>query len=547
MAHTLRKKNKHTTTSKLRKKTLKGGNWEKIKRAFRLGPKKTDKQIAKPIEPPTQVSIQTTDEAYKNYMNDVVIKNETGSKPGDNKHTILANVMQKSFPDPFFFNKLDENITQLIPAKDTNDWENCLDKCYTENNHMVAKEIKSTAYMLKAITASFVVAKEDNKPGEKSKKNPKYIEFMFTGSYDDITGLWENDYKLFDIKINNPNEGEIDLDNLAAANRPKTGRLIMGFGPSASGKTHCASLVIELMRLIEPTGFPDFFLTIDGGVFREQSAVYQAIVAAANKSGIAGLSNLVSASFFAKGKTIFTSDIIKSAFRKYLAHQKEKGFIINLYVPETLGGCKKGLCRSKYSKYIDITGDNNWIGLMIYQHRTSCECPYTREYKCTGTTESGRERERQEGKKYSSGAWNWSYDNGNAAILEAPKYRFRIHNVGKHSGTHSLFEDLCDEKINTDSDELQKFFNHKNLVYIAGKVKTDDNCSLYSTECIHKPKTIKLNTTATVLRAAKAFSTLKKSPSNVKEPSAGPEEPTVAEELKEPKVSEEDNEYESNV
>lgn len=546
MAYSLKKKKLtyHYGNRKLKKTTLKGGGWSKVKKMLGL----SSKNVAS-----TQANITATNDYTKNndYMNGVIIKIATGNQ--DNPYQILNNnkeIMRKSFPDPNFFIQLEENIKQLIPATDTNDWEDCLDRCYTETSHMVVKEIKSTAYMLRTITKSFVIPKENKKSAAEAQNKKKNIEFILTSNVANITGIWEKDYKLFDIKISNDNEGEIDLDNLAAANRPKTGRLIMGFGPSASGKTHCASLVIELLRLIEPNGFPDFFLTIDGGVFRQQSVVYQAIVAASNKSGIAGLSNLVSASFFAKGKTIFTSDIIKSEFRKYLAYQKEKGFIINLYVPETLGGCKKGFssCRDKYSKYIDMTGDNNWIGLMIYQHRTSCECPYTKDYKCTGTTESGREREKDEGKKYSSSAWNLSYDNGNAAIIEAPKYRFRIHNVGKHGGIYSLFEDLCDEKINVSSIRLQELFEENKITYIAGKVKTDDNCYQYSTECVHKSRPIRtMKSATTILRAVNAFKKkpLIKSPSNViKEPSEGTNEPTVA---KEPKVSEEDNEYESNV
>lgn len=551
-------------STKNRHQTLKGGKvWDTLKRKFFLK--------AKQEVPLTEPTTPMENDNYKTYMADVKIKinidpesialvvdelqdNTPHSQEIDNK-----NIINRSFKDSNFFAELESNIKKLIYSNGTNEWEDCLEQCYEGLHSAVINEITSTAYMLRTITKCFVVPKIDEEEGkpETQKKKEKHIEFIFTGSnINNITGLWEKDYKLFDIKIFNPDEGTIDLDNLSAANKPKTGRLIMGFGPSASGKTHCASLVIELMGLIEPTEFPDFFLTVDGGIFREQSVVYQTIVRVADQVGIAGLSNLVSASFFAKGKTIFTSDIIKSAFRKYLAHQRDNGFIINLYVPETLSKCKKGIssCQNKFEKYIDITGDTNWIGLMIYQHRTSCECPYTKDYKCTGTTESGKEREKQEGKKYSSGAWEWSYDNGNTAINYAPKYRFRIHNVGKHGGTHSIFEDLHENKINMDSEKLRKFFSGKKLVYFPDKVKNTDNCHEYSTECKHKtlpPRrlTTVVGTVVNVARAVRGFKPVQKKPEpNVNTVPSHREEVEEGEpESFEKKSISNNTEYESNV
>ena len=432
------------------------------------------------------ISGPNTNTTFDNYLERVVIKNND-EQIIDNKNIII-----KSFPpEKQYFNDLSNKVKNLLPTQNTNQWEDCLDKCYYELHDLVIKEITTTAYMLRTISKSFVVPQSKKDPSATNSQTPqKQIQFVFTSSIGHITGSWEKDYKMFNIFIAGEEQSrEIDLDNLPAANElpnPKTGRLIMGFGPSASGKTYCASLVIELMRLINNNNFPDFFLTVDGGIFRKQSVVYQTIIRAATEMNIAGLSNLVSANFFAKEKTIFTSDIIKSAFRKYLAFQKTNGLVINLYVPETLGGCKAGIksCQDKYKKYIELTGDTNWIGLMIYQHRTRCECPFTKDYKCTGTTESGKERETEEGKKYSSSAWDNSYTNGNHEINKALAHRFRIHNVGKHGGTYTIFEDLSVTKIS--SPELGNFLKNNNLVYISERVKYSDECHKYSTDCKHK-------------------------------------------------------------
>jgi hypothetical protein len=64
--------------------------------------------------------------------------------------------------------------------------------------------------------------------------------------------------------------------------------------------------------------FPKFFLTIDGGVYREQSYIYQKIIEICKQNNIAGLSNLVSASIFTTLKTIFNGSIIKKNMKNLL-------------------------------------------------------------------------------------------------------------------------------------------------------------------------------------------------------------------------------------
>ena len=557
------KHNKRTNLKQtLKKKQISGvggagsKSWERVRKFFGSKKKTSETIPTAMVANYTNISQPNTNTTFDNYLDGVVIKNE-------NQQIIQNNyIITKSFPpEQQYFIDLSNKIKRLLPTQNTNEWEDCLDKCYNELHDLVIKEITTTAYMLRTISKCFIVPQKKKDPSATNSQTPqKHLEFVFTGELSSITGSWENDYNMFNIIVAGDDKSrEIDLDNLPVANtelNPKGGRLIMGFGPSASGKTHCASLVIALMRLIKPDEFPDFFLTVDGGIFREQSLVYQTIISAANDLNIAGLSNLVSANFLTKGKTIFTSDIIKSTFRKYLAFQKAQGLVINLYVPETLGGCKAGFksCQDKYQKYIELTGDTNWIGLMIYQHRTSCECPLTKDYKCTGTTESGKERETKEGKKYSSSAWDNSYTNGNQEINKASAHRFRIHNVGKHGGTYTIFEDLSEPKINIDSPELDTFFRNNNLVYIPDKVKYSDKCHSYSTDCKRKstqkqvPRILTLkNVVKTVINAAAAGPQIKSQSHLKTEQSQAGQETAYTTEPKEEQEEEPDNEYESNV
>ena len=401
---------------------------------------------------------------YANYLTGVNFYN---MKNNDEIVKLKDEIIKKSFYDNniHFFENIDENLkrvindmnTEQMNVNDNEKWIACKNECENYCIKMMSYEIYSTAYMLRLLSNSVIGDTDNNK-----------IFYSIT-SVNDInnilTGKWENDSKYFDIKIIDSNGREINNTNT-------TGRLIMGFGPSASGKTYCAKQIIELMTQVDMT-FPKFFLTIDGGIYREQSYIYQKIIKTCKENNIAGLSNLVSASIFTTLKTIFSSNIIKKNMKKYLLSQKnQNNQKINLYVPDTIAGCAVK-CKSLYQDYIDITGDENWIGLMIYQHKSGNECPYPEKYKCVGCEESGKSLEETEGKKYSSSAWSYSYKNGNNAILQAPNYRFRIHNSGGRKTNDiintTIFEDLSVKPII--NDQTSQFLKDLNWEYSEGKIK----------------------------------------------------------------------------
>ena len=214
----------------------------------------------------------------------------------------------------------------------------------------------------------------------------------------------------------------------------------MGFGPSASGKTFWAESIIKILSSTDRS-FPNAFLSIDGGIYREKSVVYQLIIKLTKKlcnKKILGFENLYSSGFenIKKGmKSLFKSP--KSKIRDYLK-TTSKNVKLSLYVPETAGSClqcrvvlKKCACAEKIvSKYKKITGDDKWIGLFIWQHLKNSDCKFKDDSKCRSTSASGKSRELDEGKKFSPAAYKFSFNGGLATMKRAPGGRIEIHNGG---------------------------------------------------------------------------------------------------------------------
>ena len=250
------------------------------------------------------------------------------------------------------------------------------------------------------------------------------VEFRVTAP---LTGLWEDD------------KTRIQLVRLGALPHAPA-RLLMGFGPSASGKTHWTRPLLTLFSTTNPH-FPKTLLSIDGGIQRATSIVYKAVVEEADRVCVLGFSNLVVAGM-SMYTSLFDSDSVKNRLVEFL---KRQTIPISLYVPETLGDCgayRMKTCATKYADYLAITGDRaSWIGLLIWQHKTADECDQAGARRCVGCTESGTAREIGEGKKYSNGAHAHSMAEGDKEIGIAPGGRYKIHNGGA-AGRISLLQDL---------------------------------------------------------------------------------------------------------
>ena len=380
--------------------------------------------------------------------------------------TLIKNIMIKSFPyenENFigYFDNLRNDIKDKLPESTTTkeyekkQWLTCSNVCYNITSKAILNEIKSTAYMLRVLSNSLI---SYNKCNQKL-----YISYENTNEKGEpgnlLTGSWEYDSKHFTIaKI-----GKGDDTN---------SRLIMGLGPSASGKTYWARNVIELLNQ-NISDFPSTFFTIDGGDYRSLSYVYQIIIESAKNKGLGGIDNLVLPGISMTKKTIFDSNVVKKDIITYLNNSKTKNskLYISLYVPETVGDCGKyrpKSCDSKIKGYVELTQDKNWVALMIYQHKSGDQCPYDLKYQCVGTNYSGKSRESEEGKKYSDSAYQHSMNQGLIEISKAPNMKFIIHNSGGKKYKNQLNKSIMmDMSVTTpfDNNNIQNIQDKYHCVY----------------------------------------------------------------------------------
>ena len=214
------------------------------------------------------------------------------------------------------------------------------------------------------------------------------------------------------IKVNDDNT----LDSYKLILPKIKSRLIMAFGPSASGKTTCSNKMIKLFSTLYEN-FPTCFMTLDGGKFRKASKVFQIIIEQANIYNI----DIVSHNIFPK---------VKHTIMKYFENQiLNYNTNISLYIPITLG--KSDI--QSYKPYIDMTQDDNWIGIFIWQHKFDCN--YEDKQKCYGCVKSGIEREKIEGKKYKIHKWEKSMSRGLDEVKKAKGGFYCIHNGGRQDSS----------------------------------------------------------------------------------------------------------------
>jgi hypothetical protein len=362
-------------------------------------------------------------------------------------------------------------IQNLFTKKDgESHWKKCEGKCYELLEKLVKAEIDSTAYMLRILCKAQI-----NVGGSKAVNT---VSFQKISEKDQkLTGVWDEDKGQLEliwkekeiigggVEDSKGNVGDVQEEDSHAHN----GILVFGLGPSGAGKTYWGGQLIGLLNesgLLPGGGVdPKCFLSIDGGKYRKESFVYEAIVKVAQKYG--GLLNLATKTLFnMDGRIIFDSDYIKDRLLAWLCIQNARP---NLYVPETLSSCDLGVfvrslhrvlginnCKSKIQKYIDITGDNNPIILHIWQHWDGEQCPFRTEYKCKGCKQSGHEREKKEGKKYPTYPLSYYTAEHSAKIEELlaldtkqPRILLSLHSSEQHDGVggnnllvnHSTYDD----------------------------------------------------------------------------------------------------------
>ncbi len=445
--------------------------------------------------------IETMNEV--NYLDNVIVIMSNGEEKDLNlEHSIRDQILN---PDVMNLtnaeNKINKIIDQVTDKKEggiatgTAKWIYCEKACVKAILPEIKREIESTAFMLRVLANSVIDTTEgeevehdsesefDTTEGEvehdseseihiggNSHKGRLPLKFRYVNPENKpLTSVWDTDKEFFKLEQLDPESN--------------SSRLIMGLGPSAAGKTFWARNVIKLMRKTDPK-FPRSFLSVDGGLVRELSFVYQDIIRSlAKHEKINGFNNLVSSGWDPFHKSLFKAGHVKSAIKEYLESQKSVSgnLPVSVYVPETLGsplsdGFKKGV-----EKYVQITGDNNWIGLYIWQGRTPQEdAAWVKQFKeknpelmhenieALSTTESGKGRELTEGKKYSSGAYNYSKKHGYKAIKQAPGARIDIHNSGGKKTDGDFNKSIVTEYPNGDGIYLltQDMLDEFNAIYL---------------------------------------------------------------------------------
>ena len=323
-----------------------------------------------------------------------------------NLKNILLNPTIINFPEAEKNIKIAVSQQARKAKGQTYKWITCNDNCGKTLKTELEKEFASTAFMLRILTNSIIKGVPE--------QDPSGLIFKIK-DYSELTGIWEKD------------NGYIDMEPVDE--KPK--RLIMGFGPSASGKTFWAK---KLIAMLEKDDFPDTFMSIDGGLIREYSHIYQSILNF-TPSNIMGFANL------AGGTKLANTSPIKTNLVEYLKLQKIKNNNIcpvSIYVPETLARCKMPLfsCKGRYDKFIRLTGDDKWIGVYIWQHKdpekaTNMRRPPCNDgLKCVGSVNSGKKREKGEGKIYSSEYYDTSEKYGIQEMKHGKGGRIDIHNSG---------------------------------------------------------------------------------------------------------------------
>jgi hypothetical protein len=388
-------------------------------------------------------------------------------------NNILEIIFIKSFGTTDFFINSKSAINDII-TKTTNEyikknkirkselqdkkWIICKNECKYTLQYYIEQETSSTAYYIRLLCNSIMCCKNDYKPLILS------LRLKENFGIDSLNGKWVDD---IDKLIITGFETHDTTDNI----KP---RLIMGFGPSASGKTKLTNELIKLLIDVEGNQFfPNTFISIDGGIIREASLIYRTIVDLISLTSdkiVAGFLNLNVSN---KHKSIILSNDIKKLFIKTLInHYRNK---ISVYIPDTLGNCIIN-CNKIIKNGIDLTGDNNWIGILIWQHKKTTMCNYNSKFKCLGTITSGKIREITEGKKYSSIAWRNSMYNGLRMLNKSKSYKLIIHNSGGLKFNNKVNKSILEDKTTgINKNKIFKYFKNNNPQFLNFEIFTNNN------------------------------------------------------------------------
>ena len=319
------------------------------------------------------------------------------------------------FTNPVYLNLLRQignNVQQCDKTNDCNKWVYCSSHVNCDlMKTAVEIESKSTAYMMACFSPQL------------PRGTTPLWKFVRNDTPGNITGVWKNDSRLFDLSSSSENK--------------MTAKFFLAAGPSASGKTSSGGNLIQLF-------YPgETFFCIDGGDYRQNLHTWQWIVLVMRKKGYSGLSNLMlsgsDVAEWIKGKlggigTIFDAGDIKNLVVSYIADQQKKAKIgaINIYLPDTLNS-KENVAKTEALTRCVVKDRTTCL---IYMHKTRFDCPFAPSYRCVGC-DTGKKRAIIQGKKYSASNYDKSLENGLMALCSKGN-TFLYHNSGQQGHTSIL-------------------------------------------------------------------------------------------------------------
>ena len=319
------------------------------------------------------------------------------------------------------------------------EWMKCDKKKHCDSaalHYLWRIERESTIYMLRILNMGYISKKDDT-------SRPLIINFDLShGSLTStstvrnatLTGIWSEDYH--NVK-------------LALATTEGAITFVLASGPTGAGKTFMGEKICEKLDLPP-------MISIDGGIYRDCSIVYQIIKHVLKMKGWAGMRNLVFTTTLEKIHSvprllriswtkffegIFDTEKVKNLVSQYL-HNQKRLYRINfpIYVPDTLSFTPS---MNDYKDFLELTGYSgkntdrmNIVNAVIYQHWEGGEkCPLKPQNKCVGCLASGQEREIREGKKYPDNpdSYNKGVENSLAVLFDESNEfttRIFIHNTG---------------------------------------------------------------------------------------------------------------------
>lgn len=311
-------------------------------------------------------------------------------------------ILRKQF-DPFKVLKgIIEMYVQLNCQQSPDDW--CQDASFREFlQNLVTAELTSTYYFLTLIWRSTIITPKDG------VEQSQPITFEIEGE-GELTGTWEDDKNRLKIVLNTD-------ENLQSS-------IIFGLGPSASGKTFWAKKILKYLN--NPS---DRYFTIDGGIFRENSLIYQLLRESffQYNKGHASLVDVIHPS-----QSFFLDKDCKKELKTFFKENTGLSFYIpttSLFVEES---AKDGMYHWNFSKILideakefKIT-EGNILCVLIFQCLNSCKYSKLTNFnlRCSGCQLLGTEREIDEGKKYSSKAYIPSF------LIHDKIYKsFKLHDL----------------------------------------------------------------------------------------------------------------------